>query len=660
MLNQALSYGKILTICSFLFCCADASSSISEMNLPIQENANVMKDNSSQLKPWMQLFQQNLPKLPPDPLSNAEPERAVITHLIWDVAVHFPQKELDATATYSYQNKMLGNSELILDTSNLIIDQILVNGDPVDYEIVLSKIVQKPDALRIPIPADQAFGSVSIHYRTTPNATGIFWVDPQFTASGQYPLVYTLFQPTEGASAIPGQHSPQVRLTYEINVKTDPGFLALSSVNNNPTSLSPDGEYRGLKMTRAIPLYLLSLHVGHLTFYPFDQRTGVYAEEKVMETTKRSFQKLPDYLKAAEELCGPYHWGVYRPIQLGWPFPYGAMEHPCASTFGMICSENPFTVPHELAHSWAGNDITNCNWQQFFWNEGLTTFLQHCISEKIWGGDYASMITLDFLEEAKISMEEYKKEDPDLLKLCSDGTSFKMTYIPYAKGALFFFMLQEAMGKESFAQFLKDYMSVFFQNSMSEERFLTFLKLWLKHEKGIDHFDRFVKKHQITEWLHGTSMPSNTPPLHSTLIDAIHQEIEKMARFQSLDAANIQKWDMLMQKVFLNFLKGKATAEQLMSLDRQLHFTQSDKMSIQGAWILVCIEAGYLPLEVQKLIISHIIKMNGIYIATRVCSLLNKTDTGRDLIQRILDADQGRLFPITRNAIQESLSGPKS
>ncbi len=280
-------------------------------------------------KPWMSDFRAHLPELPRDPLSNANPKQAVTTHLVWDISVDFPNKELVASATYSYRNQMPGNTALILDTSNLLIEEILVNGQNAHYAIVPSQIPSKPDALQIAIPPNQTEGTVFIRYRTSQQATGVFWVDPEYTEGKQHPLVYTLFQPTEGASAIPGQHTPQVRLTYEMNVQTNhPDLIALSSVSNNPTTTSPTGEYLGLKMDRPIPLYLLSLHVGNLTFHRFDERTGIYAEPEALEEAKTAFEKLPEYLKAAEELCGPYHWGTYTPIQLGWPFPYGGYGAP--------------------------------------------------------------------------------------------------------------------------------------------------------------------------------------------------------------------------------------------------------------------------------------------------------------------------------------------
>jgi hypothetical protein len=79
--------------------------------------------------------------------------------------------------------------------------------------------------------------------------------------------MYTLFEPNAGAGVIPGQHSPQIRLSWKVNVATrSPDLIALSSVKNNPKARSVEGRYEGLYMDRKCPLYLLCLEVGHMEY----------------------------------------------------------------------------------------------------------------------------------------------------------------------------------------------------------------------------------------------------------------------------------------------------------------------------------------------------------------------------------------------------------
>jgi hypothetical protein len=376
----------------------------------------------------------------------------------------------------------------------------------------------------------------------------------------------------------------------------------------------------------------------------------------MVDDAHKAFYQLPEMMKAAEEICGPYNWGTYTPILLSWAFPYMAMEHPCASTCGAITLEHPHVIPHELAHSWAGNDITNATWQEFFWNEGLTTYLEYQICARIWGGDYASMDLLATLEEMQEAMDEFREKRPDLLRLCLETEDFEFSRIPYGKGALFFFMLEKAMGPETFQRFLRDYMKVFFQNSMSVDRFLSFLKIWLQKEGKVLDFAEFAKTHQLDAWLYGLEIPSNAPIFHSDLVDAFHEEKEKLIHQELLDVEKIQKWDTVAQANFLGCLAGEVSAVDLAFLDQQLHLTASSKMSIREEWSRLCANVGYFTPEIVQMIVDYIIERNSAHKANQISALLSKTAEGREVIAAILHQDNGRLFPIVRNKILRNLS----
>lgn len=620
------------------------------------------KQITTGLETWMTSFLKNMPKLPLDPTSNAEPDKAVTTHLVWDVeAPNFETRRLKAKATYNYNNLIQGNNTLVLDAKGLDIDPkdpeaITVNGKPAKYEIVLSK-EDKPDALRITIPSKKGAGTISISYQTQPDATGIFWIDKQYTEGQVHPLLYTLFQPTDGASVIPGQHTPQVRLTYVVNAKSSsPDLMVLSSVSNNPTSRNDKGHYHGLRMSRAVPLYLLSLHVGNFVYKGYaDKITGVYAEESMIKDAAKALEMLPEFMKAAEEVCGPYNWGKYCPIILCWAFPYMAMEHPCASTCGSVCLEQPKVLIHELAHSWSGNDTTNCNWQQFFWNEGFTTFIEYLITAKIYGEDYASMIFLYTLDEAKEAMEKYRTINPEFLKLCNNSIEQEFTRIPYAKGALFFFTLREAIGHKDFAIFIKDYMKVFYQNTMSDERFLAFLKVWLEKRKNIKDFEEFKTTHQLDEWLYDIEIPSNAPALQSNLLKTIDEQINNVVSNEPVLKETISSWDICTQLMFLNRLKDKATREQLANLDTLMNFTDSTSMSIRGGWAHLCASSCYFTEATSNMIVEYVIKRNSRHETNKISSALCKSAEGRKIAERILAEENGRLFPITKETVRKAL-----
>ena len=170
--------------------------------------ANAAQARVLDLKAWMIDFQKLMPALPVDPLSNAQPDEAVTTHLIWDVVPDFATKQLVATATYYYRNIGRGNDTLTLDVSDLKIENIFVDGIRTKYKIVKNEIPNKPDALCISIPPNTKVGKVAIEYRTTEKSTSVYWVDKEFTEGKEHPLVYTIFQENAGASAIPAVLKP--------------------------------------------------------------------------------------------------------------------------------------------------------------------------------------------------------------------------------------------------------------------------------------------------------------------------------------------------------------------------------------------------------------------------------------------------------------------
>ena len=42
-------------------------------------------------------------------------------------------------------------------------------------------------------------------------------------------------------------------------------------------------------------------------------------------------------------------------------------------------------VAHEVSHSWTGNLVTNRTWEEFWLNEGFTTYLERKIISKLYG-----------------------------------------------------------------------------------------------------------------------------------------------------------------------------------------------------------------------------------------------------------------------------------
>lgn len=78
-----------------------------------------------------------------------------------------------------------------------------------------------------------------------------------------------------------------------------------------------------------IPSYLIAFAVGDLQSKQLGPRSHVWAEKELIDEAKYEFANTEQQLKTAEEICGPYVWGIYDLLVLPPSFPFGGMENPC-------------------------------------------------------------------------------------------------------------------------------------------------------------------------------------------------------------------------------------------------------------------------------------------------------------------------------------------
>src|SRR4029450_13315824 len=79
-------------------------------------------------------------------------------------------------------------------------------------------------------------------------------------------------------------------------------------------------------------------------------------------------------------------------------------------------------VAHELAHSWSGNLVTNATWNDFWLNEGFTTYIENRIMEALYGRDYSEMLVSLGKESLQKTIDELGDAKADShLKLRLDG-----------------------------------------------------------------------------------------------------------------------------------------------------------------------------------------------------------------------------------------------
>lgn len=187
--------------------------------------------------------------------------------------------------------------------------------------------------------------------------------------------------------------SPSQKITYNATIVAPTEFVV--SMSGNETSKVAINETHSATMFECnlkIPSYQIALIVGDLVSQPLSDRVIVFAEPSMIDAAVQEFEDLPAILDIAESYLTPYIWGVYSIFVMPPSFPWGGMEHINANQVSptLLAGDKSMlgTAIHEITHSWFGNDVGCQNWDNFWINEGLNTWMERKIFEELYGSDY--------------------------------------------------------------------------------------------------------------------------------------------------------------------------------------------------------------------------------------------------------------------------------
>ena len=526
----------------------------------------------------------------------SRPEEAAVEHITLDLNVDFARKQLAGTAALRIRNSGNAN-KLILDARDLTINRVtLDDGTPAQHRLGEG---QGNFGAPLEIDITPQTKVVTIEYVTSPQAAALQWLEPAQTAGKKYPFLFSQSQSILARTWVPLQDTPSVRFTYEATLRVPKDLLAVMSAQN-PTAKTADGVYR-FSMPQPIPSYLMAISAGDLAFRSLGKNTGVYAEPSTIEVARREFADTQKMVAAAEELYGPYRWGRYDMLVLPPSFPFGGMENPRLTflTPTMIAGDRSLVslIAHELAHSWSGNLVTNATWNDFWLNEGFTTYIERRISEKLYGRDHAEMLWTLGLKDLHDDFALVPDKDEHLvLDLAGRDPDEGATQVPYEKGALFLRLIEETAGREKFDAFLRKYFDDFAFQTMSTERFLQLLRERLLTPNQIDE-----SKLQIDAWLHQPGLPANAPVAKSQAFVKVEEQARAFAGGASAAALQVGKWTTQEWLHFINALPDDIGAAKMGELDARFKFTESGNNEILAAWLELAVdnqyEAAYPALE---------------------------------------------------------------
>ncbi len=590
-------------------------------------------------------------KMPHDPHSFSNPNRVMMTHLDLDLEVNFDERIVAGKASLTIEH-LAKARRLYLDGKDLKIEKVTLGESEAETPF---RVAYRDSVLgeKISINIAPETKLVHVYYASSPDAEALQWLKPEQTAGKKRPFLLSQSQAILARTWIPLQDSPGVRFTYNAKISVPKGLMAVMSAEN-PTEKSEDGVYE-FKMEQPIPAYLLALAAGDIAFQEIGSRTGVYAEPAMLESAANEFADMEKMLEAAEKLYGEYRWGRYDVIVLPPSFPFGGMENPRLTflTPTVITGDRSLVslVAHELAHSWSGNLVTNANWNEFWLNEGFTTYFEHRIMEAVYGREYDDMLTtLDY----RGLVDEIKSIYPDSVRthlkldLKNQNPDNGMTGIAYDKGYLFLRMLEANVGREKWDAFLNGYFSTFAFKSMTSERFLDYLdqNLFAENPAMMDSL-------LVNDWIYGPGLPENCPKISSSALSQVEQTIKLWQSGTPAESLQTEGWTTHHWRYFLDALKGKLSAEKMLALDKAFQFTDTKNSEILFVWLELVIENKYTP---GFLALEDFLKRQGRRKFVRpLFRQLASTPEGKEFARRIYKIARPSYHAITANSVDAVL-----
>jgi len=470
-------------------------------------------------------------------------------------------------------------------------------------------IVNYPSELNVVMSA-QKFADMPSFLKLYPNKPG------EFRYFIKRKLSSNLSKPSNPISTHPSNPS-------------NPELINPSNLSNPPDSYR-DNPYKRIYFHQSLPItsYLMAIAVGDFQSKKLGENCLVYAEPGLLEKAAYEFADLPKMIDSASALYGKYAWKEYNVLVLPPSFPFGGMENPVVTfaTPTIITGDRSLVslLAHELAHSWSGNLVTNETWNDFWLNEGFTVYFESRIMEKIYGKDYADMLTVLGLGELKKTMADLMQTAPadTRLKLSLNGRNPDdgLTDIAYEKGRFFLLWCEQQLGRKQWDKFLNQYFKKHAFSSSNTESFVKELtQFCIENQKGLTiNLSEFTMN--VKQWIYGIGFPkmqsvnsvggggdaSTMTSLMPVVKSAYLDQAQKIANLvngvnkdrgvctgvpdmMNLDTKN---WTTHHFLYFLRNLDSLSFAN-MQFLEAKFGFSKTENSEIAFDWFQLCIKSRY-------------------------------------------------------------------
>lgn len=251
---------------------------------------------------------------PRDPNTLSNYNNFLTTHTTVDFTIDFEKKVIGGNVALTLKSITNGaTKEILLDTSFLNIENVVLDGKTPKWEL-LPRFEPYGSALKISLEDGIQNGkSVELEMttETTKDCTAVQWLTPAQTRS-EHPYMFTQCQAIHSRSVFPCQDTPDVKGTFEFNIKSPLPVIASGlSTGIKDLSKSTDGA-TGTKLYTfvqniPIPSYLFALASGDIGKATIGPRSVVATGPKELKAAQWELEESTEKYIETIEVCIMLH-----------------------------------------------------------------------------------------------------------------------------------------------------------------------------------------------------------------------------------------------------------------------------------------------------------------------------------------------------------------
>ncbi|KAI1980235.1 Leucyl aminopeptidase yscIV [Ophidiomyces ophidiicola] len=559
----------------------------------------------------------------PNTLSNYNEFRTIHTTASFDI--QFKAQHLTGNVRHQLRSTTDSQSRnIVLDSSYLQINDVKADEKAVKWHL---KPREEPygSALVITLDCGVPFGqdiTIEISVQTTDKCTALQWLTPEQTSNGKHPYMFSQCQAIHARSVFPCQDTPDVKATFTFNISSALPVIASGvALGTDVISVQPLIKKYRFEQKVPIPSYLFALASGDIVQAPIGPYSKVATSPDHLKECQWELEAdVEKFLDAIglirfKDIVFPYVWGEYNVLILPPSFPYGGMENPVYTfaTPSIISKDrqNIDVIAHEISHSWSGNLVTNCSWEHFWLNEGWTTYLERRIQAAIHGEPHRHFSAIIGWKQLADAVERYGN-DHEFTKLVVDlkgkDPDDAFSTVPYEKGFIFIFFLENLIGKEKFDKFIPHYFMKFRGQSLDSFEFKSCLENFFTSDR-----DSSVLLADVdwNAWFYKPGLPPK-PHFDMSLVNVVY-DLAKKWRPQAespfspspSDIADLVANQLVVFLEQILLFETPLTAEQSETMGKTYRFAESENIEVSNLYFQVGLKAR------DKKVVEPVVKLLG-------------------------------------------------